>query len=215
MARLFVLLPSWNGIVRMDDENVVNRGEYPVSETVIEGAVGTNLPPRESHAMEVVPGLGSQSTYGKYVTSDDAYRVYIAMGSRSLRKTAVMMGIPEGTVGSWSRREGWRQRVVDMDTELTEGVIHASAVAVVSQQLRTIEKLAMIRDNEKSQDRDIINAAKLLMEAYERIRLTATVTALLGGNEGDMEADELERLVSTPGGAQVLLGRLRDRTGRG
>ncbi len=196
----------------MRDDDVLGGDRLRAGERLLEAA---NPPLKEIHAVEVMDVPGLQSATGHYVTADDAYRVYIAMGSRSLRKTAAMMGVPEGTVASWSRRGGWRQRVVDMDTELTEGVIHASAVAVVSQQLRTIERLAKIRDNEKALDRDVINASKLLMEAYERIRLTATVSALLGGNEGDMEAEELEQLVQTPGGAQVLLGRLRDRTGRG
>lgn len=39
-----------------------------------------------------------------------AYRVYRTGARRSLRKTAELTGIPDGTLFHWSRTEDWHQR---------------------------------------------------------------------------------------------------------
>lgn len=43
----------------------------------------------------------------KGITQEQAYRIYCSTGARSLRKTADILGLPHGTVLSWSRRYHW------------------------------------------------------------------------------------------------------------
>lgn len=168
------------------------------------------IPPASS---VVMTSDGEMSRLGRYVTADDAFHLYQAQTHRSLRKTAQMLGLPQGTVFAWSSRYGWRQRLLEQDMEVTEGVVQSVAVAVLQSQVSNIQQLVTIRDDEKSSNREKLEAIKQLTAQYERLQDRALVQSLTGGQEDQLEEDKLVELVQTPEGAQVLLQRLRERTG--
>lgn len=74
--------------------------------------------------MSTQAGLPTYSTE----TKERAYRDWCT--SASLRKTAASLGIPEGTVISWSRSEGWGDRKI-ADLSKDRAVIQAHGVALV------------------------------------------------------------------------------------
>jgi hypothetical protein len=174
-----------------------------------------NRPIKPESSTEVMRGSGSYSERMKrYVTEEDAFLVYRSTGSRSLRGTAEILGLPLGTVNGWSRRHGWQQRSSDLDLEATEGIVQAMAVAIVGQQLKNVRVLAQIRDGAE-EPRDQINAAKELNRIFERMADRMQLSGVLSVSDNDAtEEEELEALVQTPEGVANVLERLRERTNR-
>jgi cell division protein ZapA (FtsZ GTPase activity inhibitor) len=193
----------------MSDDNVVDiegykiRASLPKAEDVPEEV--TDLVPRESYTRS-----------GRVVTPDEAFAVYAADGSRSLRRTAKLLDIPEGTVLSWSSRHGWRQRLQDTDIEVAEGVFEAGAVALMSQHLASIKRLIQIRDSPKSSPMAAIMATKELNRMQEKVAesmLSRMAISMLGD---ELEDEELDKLAAQgEEGVAILLQRARDRSGRG
>lgn len=152
---------------------------------------------------------------GRVVTPEEAFMVYAADGSRSLRRTAKLLDVPEGTVLSWSSRYGWRQKLLDTDLEVAEGVLEAGAVALMSQHLASIQKLVAIRDSPKTSPMAAILATKELNRMQEKLMETMMSRFAVAALGEDLEDDELDRLAAQgPEGVAVLLQRARERTGR-
>lgn len=189
------------------DEVIEMVRDYVVPETV-EKVVN---PPRSS---VVMTGEGEMSDLGRYVTADDAFRVYQAQQHRSLRKTANMLGLPHGTLLSWSARYGWQQRLRDQDREVTEGVVQSVAIAVLQAQIKNIQTLVEIRDAPDSHPLAKLQAIKLLTGQYNRLEDQALVQALMGTNEIELEEANLVELAQTPDGARQLVAKLRERVGQ-
>lgn len=146
-------------------------------------------------------------------TEDDAFRIYATTGARSIRRVARLLGLPEGTVLSWSQRHRWRQRIIDEDLEVTEGIADAAAAAVVTQQLKNIVYLSELRDNDMAERKDRTAAAKALMAEFKDIS-KAVADRQSGEDVEELEDSELERLAQSDEGVAVLLARSRARIGQ-
>ncbi len=143
-------------------------------------------------------------------SAEDAYWTYMGTGMRSLRRTADILGIPHGTVLSWSSRHNWAQRARDTDIEMTMGVAEAAAAATVAQQFRNIEYLAKLRDDEEADHKDRIRATNILMGEFKDV--SVAVAGKFQKDDSDMiDEDELEKLAQSPEGVAQLLARSRAR----
>lgn len=161
--------------------------------------------------VEVVDSDMVMGARGAMVTPEDAYRTYIAMGARSLRRTADLLGVPIGTMHSWNRRYQWQSRVRLSDIEATEGLAQMAAVVAVAQGVKSLEALAKVRDTSED-DRARVEASKELLRQFNGITAVIAGSALVKNHDADDELD-YEEMASTPDGARKLLELARDRTG--
>lgn len=160
-----------------------------------------------------VPAIRTTDFSDSEATEEDAFRIYATTGARSIRRVARMLGIPEGTVLSWSHRKRWRQRMIDEDLEVTEGIADAAAAAVVHQQLRNIMYLSELRDNDLAERKDRTAAAKALMAEFKDVS-RAVAERDRGIDVEAMDDTELEELAQSDEGVAVLLARSRARIGQ-
>ena len=116
-----------------------------------------------------------------------AYQTYRASTPRSLRKTAELLGIPEGTLFEWNRVERWADRLAEDDRRGSLSVrAHANAL-LLGQLQHNIEAAIAIRDNAKE-------PAMARMRAVEWLSGIAGVTpaprgAGVGQDPGEGVAD--------------------------
>lgn len=172
--------------------------------------------PDSSPSVIAVMDEGEMSeSLGRFVTAEDAFRVYQSSSQRSLRKTADFLGLPRGTIMSWSSRYSWRARLAETDMEVTEGVAQAVSLSVIQQQMRNIQSLVAIRDSDIASNTDRLNAIKQLAGLYARIEDRAMIGALTGGLDVELEEEQLISMVQSQEGAREILARLRERTGLG
>lgn len=169
----------------------------------------------ESLVPEVFEGEVQLDTRDAGATREDAFRVYVTTGARSIRKTAHLIGRPEGTVLSWSQRDNWRLRVRDMDLEVTEGIAEAAAAAAVAQQLQNITYLSQVRDDSEQETKDRLKATSLLMDEFRDISAAIADRASKRADLEEMGESELEELAQSPEGVAQLLARHRTRVGLG
>jgi hypothetical protein len=148
---------------------------------------------------------------GKVVTQEEGFTVYAANGGRSLRKTARLLGVPEGTVLSWASRHGWRQRLLDMDLEMAEGALESGAVVLMSQYLVGIQRLITIRDDRRTSPMAAILAQKELNRMQEKVSEMLTTRIVANAIGEDLEDDELEALIQSADGVAKLLEMQRAR----
>jgi hypothetical protein len=110
---------------------------------------------------------------------DEAFEIWSTEGDRNDTKTAELTGIPQSTVSYWHRTYGWDQRYlafIQPDGDVFAGVARAeirSALPAIVIRLRHIIEARKPVHNDQgepigevyaSQDRDAIQAAKLLTQ---------------------------------------------------
>ena len=110
---------------------------------------------------------------------DEAFEIWATEAERNDTKTAALLGLPQTTVSYWRRTYGWDQRYLSFiqpDGVVFAGVARAeirAALPAVVQRLRHIiesrkpvynEAGELIGEVYASQDRDAIQAAKLLSQ---------------------------------------------------
>ena len=142
---------------------------------------------------------------GVDVTADTAFDLYVSGGGRSLRQVAQTLGLPFGTVASWSKRYRWVQRVRDMDAERIQGIGQSFVVAAIAQSLRSVHRLTEIAENPEASDQARVNANKVLLDQGARY---AHLLSVQLGAEDDDDIDYLA-MVQTPEGAYQLLNKHR------
>ena len=110
---------------------------------------------------------------------DEAFEIWSTEADRNDTKTAELMGLPQSTVSYWHRTYGWDQRYLafiqpngDVFAGVARAEIRAALPAIVTR-LRSIvearkpvynEAGELIGEVYASQDRDAIQAAKLLTQ---------------------------------------------------
>src|SRR5215213_8018996 len=110
---------------------------------------------------------------------DEGFQIWSTEGDRNDTRTAELMGLPQSTVSYWHRTYRWEERYlafIQPDGDVFAGVARAeirSALPAIVQRLRSIVEARKPVYNEAgepigevyaSQDRDAIQAAKLLSQ---------------------------------------------------
>ena len=144
------------------------------------------------------------------VDPEDAFRLYVAGGARSLRKVAHTLNIPESTVMAWSRRGRWSQRLRDLDSETLQGVAQSVVVATAAGSLRALRTLSEVMEDQEAPPIARVTAARAMLDQYTRV---AHLVPQLLPPATDDDADLVES-VSTPAGAVELLRQHRDTASR-
>lgn len=132
------------------------------------------------------------------------YRV-AGTGGRSLSATADLLGVPRGTVKSWSSRYRWLQRLAAIDAEDDAESLKAAQAVAASLRLKALSALDGILASETASDRAKVEAARLILD---RTGMSATARAVgpadAGGGEHYSDA-ELAELAQPPEGRVKLL----------
>jgi hypothetical protein len=110
---------------------------------------------------------------------DEAFEIWSTEAERNDTRTAELMGLPQSTVSYWHRSYSWDQRYltfIQPDGDVFAGVARAeirSALPAIVQRLRSIvearkpvfnDQGELVGEVYASQDRDAIQAAKLLSQ---------------------------------------------------
>ena len=77
-----------------------------------------------------------------------AYQAWRIAAGRPLRRTAALTGIAHGTLGNWSKDDGWQERARREDREEAESVREALHGIITGHAIRSIETAAKLRDDE-------------------------------------------------------------------
>ena len=77
-----------------------------------------------------------------------AYQSWKLAAGRSLRKCGELTGISVGTLGNWSKDDGWQARAQREDHEDGESLRRTIAGVVTSEAVKSIATAAKLRDDE-------------------------------------------------------------------
>jgi len=81
------------------------------------------------------------------VDREAAYQVWRLSGGRSLRQTAELTRVSLGTLGNWSKGDGWQDRARREDAEAAQSLRGALRAAMTEHALRSIATAAELRDD--------------------------------------------------------------------
>ena len=99
-------------------------------------------------AAEVVQLSNSHGRRYSAAEKEAAYQAWRIAAGRSLRRTAELTGIAHGTLGNWSKDDGWQERARREDREEAESVREALHGIITGHAIRSIETAAKLRDDE-------------------------------------------------------------------
>ena len=93
-----------------------------------------------------------------------AYQTWKIGSGRSLRRTAGLTGISQGTLGSWSREDGWQRRAREEDAEVAATLATTLRNVLGEEVVKSIEAARAVRDDDtgKVPPRDRLAAAQWL-----------------------------------------------------
>jgi hypothetical protein len=93
-----------------------------------------------------------------------AFAYYCADGYRSLRKVALHLNIPVGTVLSWSSRYAWSARLRNEELEIDSGSFAASVSALSLLRLSAVQVIAAVMTDVEQPGKVRLDAATRIMD---------------------------------------------------
>ena len=138
-----------------------------------------------------------------------AFEVYRAGGGRNLSATADLLGIPRGTVKSWSSRYRWPQRLAAIDAEDDSESLKAALAMAAGLRLKALAALDAVLSSDAASDRAKVEAARLILD---RTGLAPGAQAVERAEpQADLDEAELRALLTTDEGRAQLVALSRAR----
>jgi len=137
-----------------------------------------------------------------------AYLAYRESARRSIRKTADVTGIPEGTLMRWSREDGWQQRLRADDDRTIAAMRNDADLALLGKHDALIERAWNLAES-ATDERVQADMTKYLMGVLGYSPQAAAARAAKG-QEHQLGADLLPATSATPkttAELQAIVGR--------